>query len=243
MEVILLLTGCIKPNVTDKILWNDPEVRKRQYIDAINWYLENTPYKLIFAENSGTDISSCFCQYEGRTEFLTYESKPTVPERSRSYKEMEILEYVYDNSEMLNSGGVIVKITGRLQLLNIMKLTDYVVSKAKKSTNGFVSAYKNINRPDSDCKYIWFSSNFLPILTAQKEHVYADYPFEWATGDAIREAKQKGFRFIYPLYPSREQGRGSNGGVYDKTDKEFKNMLLKHQIKKIGFDLDIFPLK
>ncbi len=101
MEVILLLTGCIKPNVTDKIVWTDPEVRKRQYIDAINWYLENTPYKLIFAENSGTDISSNFCQYEGRTEFLTYESKPTVPERSRSYKEMEILEYVYDNSEML----------------------------------------------------------------------------------------------------------------------------------------------
>ena len=122
-------------------------------------------------------------------------------------------------------------------------MTDYIVSKAKRATNGFVSAYKNINRPDSDCKYIWFSSNFLPILTAQKEHVYADYPFEWATGDAIREAKKKNIRFIYPLQPSREHGRGSNGGIYDRTDEQFKKMLFGHQIKKIGFNLGIFPLK
>lgn len=105
MEVILLLTGCIKPNVTDKIVWSNPEVRKQQYVDAINWYLENTPYKLIFAENSGTDISSNFRMYESRTEFLTYESMPTVPDRSRSYKEMEILEYVYEHSEFLKWGG------------------------------------------------------------------------------------------------------------------------------------------
>jgi len=80
MEVILLLTGCIKPNVTDKIVWTEPEVRKQQYIEAINWYFDNTPYKLIFAENSGTDISSNFRQYERRTEFLPYESKLTVPD-------------------------------------------------------------------------------------------------------------------------------------------------------------------
>ena len=243
MEVILLLTGCIKPNVQDRIVWSNPEVRKQQYIDAINWYLENTPYKLIFAENSGTDISSNFRIYENRTEFLTYESMPTVPDRSRSYKEMEILEYVKEHSEFLKLGWVIVKIMGRLQLFNIIKLTDYIVSKTKLSTNGFVSAYKNINRPDSDCKYIWFSSNFLPILIAQKEHIYADYPFEWATGDAIREAKSKGFHFIYPFQPSREHGSGSNGGIYDKTDKEFKSMLIKHKIKKLGFDLGIFPIK
>lgn len=243
MEVILLLTGCIKPNVIDKMVWNNPEVRKQQYIDAINWYLENTPYKLIFAENSNTDISSYFRQYEKRIEFMTYESLPIIPDRSRSYKEMEILEYVYNNSELIDSTGVIVKITGRLQLLNIVKLTDYVVSKAMKYTNGFVSAYKNINRPDSDCKYIWFSPNFLPILIAQKEHVYADYPFEWATGDAIRNAKLKGFHFIYPLQPSREHGRGGNGGVYDRTDEQFRKMMIIHQIKKIGFDFGIFPLK
>lgn len=51
MEIILLLTACIKPNTTDKIVWTDPEERERQYIEAIKWYLTNTNYKLVFAEN------------------------------------------------------------------------------------------------------------------------------------------------------------------------------------------------
>lgn len=103
MDVILLLTGCIVPNVTDKLYYSDPEERQRQYVEALRWYLNNTPYKIIFAENSGTDLSPLF--HTDRIEFLTYKSKPTVPERSRGYKEMEILEYVRDHSQFLNSGG------------------------------------------------------------------------------------------------------------------------------------------
>ena len=243
MEIILLLTACIKPNTTDKIVWTDPEERERQYIEAIKWYLTNTNYKLVFAENSGTDISNHFKDYNERIEFVTYKSAPTIPDRSRSYKEMEILEYVNKRSKLVKEGKVIVKITGRLILLNIVKLTDYILRKTNKKNGRWVSALKNINRPDSECKYIWFSPDFLPVLIAQKENIYAHYPFEWILGDAIREAKKKGFDFIFPLQPFMEHGVGSNGGIYDSSDKEFKRMLIKHKIKKLGFDLGIFPIK
>lgn len=244
MDVILLLTGCIVPNVTDKLYFADPEERQRQYVESLRWYLDHTPFRIIFAENSGTDLSSLF-HTTNRIEFLTYKSKPTIPERSRSYKEMEILEYVRDHSKFLNSGGVdiVVKITGRLQLLNIMKLTEYVCHKAKRCNMGFISAYKNAKRADADCKYLWFSPNWLPYLLAQKEHMYADYPFEWGTGDAIRASLKDGFSFIYPSCPPREHGRGSNGGLYDMTAKQYGICNLKHQLKRIFFRIGIFPLR
>lgn len=55
--ITILLTGCIHPNTKDALVINDADVRKKQYMDAIHWYLVNTPYNIVFCENSGTDIS------------------------------------------------------------------------------------------------------------------------------------------------------------------------------------------
>lgn len=108
MEVILLLTACIKPNVTDYIAIPDYTERKKMYIDAINWYIRNTNFKIIFIENSGTNIEGNIINADSnRIEFLTFESKPTVPERSRSYKEMEILEYAFQHSKFLTKKDLI----------------------------------------------------------------------------------------------------------------------------------------
>lgn len=101
----MLLTGCVTPNVTDTLYCTNPEERKQQYATAIRWYLENTPYKLVFAENSGCDLSPLFEEYKDRTEFLTCTMKPTIPERSRSYKEMEILEFVSKSSKLIGGGA------------------------------------------------------------------------------------------------------------------------------------------
>lgn len=58
-QVVLLLTGCIRPNIKNDILAiTDVETRKNQYLEAIRWYVQNTPYKIVFCENSGYDISS-----------------------------------------------------------------------------------------------------------------------------------------------------------------------------------------
>ena len=105
-NVILLLTACIKPNVTDTIAVSDWHERQRMYVEAVQWYVDNTPYEILFVENSGTDISQLVNDKDGRVEFLTFNSPPTVPDRSRSYKEMEILEYAKAQSKTLNRGGM-----------------------------------------------------------------------------------------------------------------------------------------
>ena len=64
MEYILLLTACINPDGMPFTCLADVGVRKKQYIEALNFYLKNTTRKIVFVENSGTDISSSFKDFQ-----------------------------------------------------------------------------------------------------------------------------------------------------------------------------------
>ena len=69
MEYILLLTACINPDGMPFTCLADVGVRKKQYIEALNFYLKNTTRKIVFVENSGTDISSSFKDFQHRIDF------------------------------------------------------------------------------------------------------------------------------------------------------------------------------
>ena len=93
---------------------NNADTRKQQYLDAIHWYLNNTPYHIVFCENSGTVISLSELAMRGhdgaRLEILTYTSQPTIPERGKGYKEMEIIEYAFLHSAYLSKADIIIKV-------------------------------------------------------------------------------------------------------------------------------------
>lgn len=74
-NVCLILTGCVHPNIQNDVLAvTDAATRRRQYVEAIGWYLANTPYDIVFCENSGTDISASVQApgAERRLEVLTF---------------------------------------------------------------------------------------------------------------------------------------------------------------------------
>lgn len=48
MEYILLLTACINPDGMPFTCLADVGVRKKQYIEALNFYLKNTTRKIVF---------------------------------------------------------------------------------------------------------------------------------------------------------------------------------------------------
>ena len=72
--MILLLTGCINPAGMSYTTLINPEERKKQYVDAIHFYLSKTNYPIVFSENSGIDISYCFHDdiKSGRLEVLCF---------------------------------------------------------------------------------------------------------------------------------------------------------------------------
>lgn len=236
----MLLTGCIRPNITNDVLAvKDVETRKSQYLEAIKWYAKNTPYQVVFCENSGYDMNSEIFDSGGQIEYLSFVADENGAERGKGYKEMEILEYIKAHSESYREGTLFVKITGRLILLNIRK----IVERLDRQQGEFVSAYMYGRRIFADSRFIFFTKSYFPLLLAQKEHITDwRHNFEYCTFVSVMEAKKVGVRFIYPPMAERVHGIGGGFGIeYDLSDTEYFKLNMRHQLKRLLWGLGVLP--
>ena len=101
-------------------------VRQKQYIHALNYYIQNTEYPIVFTENSGIDISQYFKTYiiNRRLEVLTFCGN-SKKDRGKGYGEAEIIEYALTHSSLIteiNNTLYIIKITGRLIVDNLFEI-------------------------------------------------------------------------------------------------------------------------
>lgn len=121
---VLLLTGCINPQGMSHTVLQDPEIRKRQYISAIRYYLENTKIPIVFIENTNTDISGEFftADYSRRIEFITFNGNNFDKNKGKGYGEALMIEYALNHSAFLNKSSFVIKVTGRLYVDNIDEL-------------------------------------------------------------------------------------------------------------------------
>ena len=72
-----MLTACINPGKMIHTSLTDVDIRRRQYKDALEFYLLQTDYPIVFVENSGTDISGDFRKFveENAVNFMRIMSK------------------------------------------------------------------------------------------------------------------------------------------------------------------------
>ena len=121
---LILLTGCINPDGMAFTKLQNPEIRKAQYLEAIKFYLQETSNKILFIENSNTDISSEFVneEYKQRLEFIVFAGNNYDKKLGKGYGEMLILKYAFKHSNFINEASTICKITGRYKILNIVRL-------------------------------------------------------------------------------------------------------------------------
>jgi len=120
MAYVLLLTACINPDGMPFTTLSDKEVRRKQYLNALNFYLESTSYPIVFTENSDTDISRDYTDAikNGRLEILTFKGNNNKT-KGKGYGESIIIEYALNHSKLISSETLVVKITGRLMVKNI----------------------------------------------------------------------------------------------------------------------------
>lgn len=118
-QTVILLTACISPGGMAFTALQDAGERERQYIDAINFYIENTHYPIVFCNNSGEDISSKITYPKGRVEFLSYYGNDYDKQLGKGYGEFQIIEYALRHSQFLNNAHTIIKITGRLKVFGL----------------------------------------------------------------------------------------------------------------------------
>lgn len=207
-DIILLLTGTIQPNSKDILAVTDPEVRKQHYIEAISFYLADTPYKIVFSENSGTSLAEYFPESD-RLEFIVFQSPAITPDKGKGWKELEIIEYSLINSKFIDSKSLIIKITGRLKVLNIKKIIAPAIKRMQINNEIVLSnIYRNF-KMDSRC--FLFTSEFWPYLCKHGEDISLSFSFERALWQAVFEYKIKG-KGTYKQFSQPLRINGISGG-------------------------------
>lgn len=124
MNIVLLLTSCVNPNGMELTVIQDPQVRLAQYLTAIQFYLTNTTNKIIYVDNSLTDLSQYFEKerINGRIEFLCFDGNKYEKSKGKGYGEALIIEHAIKCSKFLTEETMICKITGRLIIRNINRI-------------------------------------------------------------------------------------------------------------------------
>ena len=231
--MILLLTGCINPNGMTMTALLDKEERKAQYIKAINYYLTETKFPIVFSENSGTDISNLFedAIKSGRMEYLTFIGNHNK-EKGKGYGECEIILHALRYSEIINSAKnkTIAKITGRLIIKNIKRIIlTHSFLFSKKTI--FCAINSDLSFPDS--RFIIAPEDFYLTFLKSKDIINDSkgYYFEHALLDTIRKEKQ----YYYSPFFINPQIKGISGSTGECYPEKYSTLSFAYRYAKYSF--------
>lgn len=151
-KTILLLTACIDPRGMKYTVLQDVEERKRQYKRAIDYYLANTKYRIVFCDNSGADLAELVDhEYNNRIELLSFMGNDFDNNYGKGYGEYLIIQYAFSHSRFIQKASSLIKITGRLiveELPQVERLNTWVFGHPKSYV--FLAPF-SLNGNDSRC--------------------------------------------------------------------------------------------
>lgn len=235
MQYILLLTGCINPNGMAFTSLTDATIRLKQYQTAINFYLKNTSYPVVFAENSGTSLNNLYNTKisTNRLELLSFCGNKSK-DKGKGYGEAEIIEYALNKSSIIASCKdkcSIIKITGRLIISNVKELID---NKFLFQDNKSIVASYNSDFSFVDTRIIIAPINFFSSFIEHKNDIddRTNTFFENVFSDSIKHNSQ--YRY-YPFYiePQIKGQSGTTGNLYTPPIPTLKRRLqyLKYETR------------
>lgn len=125
-SVCIVLTACINPNGKGYTKLQDADIRRKQYEEALAFYLNSTDLPIVFVENTMTDISHSFKRYidSGRLEYICFDGNNYNNDWGKGYGEAKILIYGIENSRIIAQSQYVIKITGRVIVRNIKRISE-----------------------------------------------------------------------------------------------------------------------
>jgi hypothetical protein len=123
----LVITSSVHVNTRHTIL-RDPGERERQYVEALLFFILETPFqRIVVCDNSGYAypgvLRELAAEQGKQLEILGFTGDREAMERQgKGYGEGEIMAYILSHSRLLTEVEGFLKVTGRLRLTNAEKL-------------------------------------------------------------------------------------------------------------------------
>lgn len=223
-KTVILLTACINPDGMSFTNLNNPEERKKQYVEALAFYLNHTILPIVFVENSNTDISNLFEEQltKGRLEILIFEGNKEKT-KGKGYGEAEIIDYALNNSKIIKDSYVLIKITGRLIVENVEKL---VLARVILGLNKAVQCSINSKFSFADSRVIMVPVSFMKRFLSRKSQINdsKDVFFEDVLLKLIKE-ESPFYYFPFINEPQILGSSGSTGQLYMPSHPSFSQQL------------------
>jgi hypothetical protein len=228
-NVVILLTACVNPDGMTKTVLQNCDTRLSQYKEALRFYLTRTSYKIVVVENTLFDFSDNYQSQvnDGRLEYLTFEGNEYDKSLGKGYGEALIIKYAFENSKFINAADCIVKITGRLKVLNINTLMKNIEIIWDKRFS-FVACDTLLNQSFAFSQFIFASKPFYLDYFIPNSNKINDMEiryFEHILAESVTHWKRDGNKHYLFMIPIEVQGvSGTTGIMHDKPPL----------IKKIG---------
>jgi hypothetical protein len=121
MAPVLILTSTVRPHPGVTVRVSDERVRLGQYRHALHWWKSNSPWPIVFVDNSGSPLlEELNPEMDARCALMTVEPPArSVAARGKGVCEALMLRSALERLDP--KFNVIVKVTGRLTVANIDK--------------------------------------------------------------------------------------------------------------------------
>lgn len=126
---------------------SDPDQRRQDYRAAFQRWLTSDFEKIVFCENSGSDLSDLMAMADRsnkEVDFISFEQEKFDEKHGKGYGECLLLERAMQ-SPLIDPHGLICKVTGRLYLLNQARLVAYA---RKELFDICIDVHRNLDSVD-----------------------------------------------------------------------------------------------
>ena len=220
----------------------DVEERKRQYIKAIDYYLKNTKYRIVFCENTGADVTELKkIKNANRVEFISFVGNDYDSNLGKGYGEFMIIQEAFKRSLFIKKSSKVIKITGRLIVDNLTEIVKWHGIIFGNSNNFFFgSGNQDFKEFNSRCFIA--SKKFISEVFLTENNVINDskgYYFEHYLYDCVNRLPKDFIvsDFVIPISIVGQSGTSGDyfNGVYLNRYEKLRLIRDFCQRNKIAF--------
>lgn len=238
-NTIILLTACVNPNGMAFTALQDSEERKKQYLTAVNWYLENTIEKLVLVENSNCDLSNYFTKYilNKRLEIITFNGNDYDRSLGKGFGEARIINEALIHSRFIQNCSdwdCIIKISGRLIIQNIRNVINLPINRTVYGNTKIENGKGWCNSEIIKAPKSFFLKYFI-----KNSHLLNDsknYCFENLMYDSLILWIRDGMKHLDFRFPLQIEGMSGTRGIQYKRKSKIKYITsyIKYIFHKLG---------